>query len=149
MSATGLDVFDTTVQQTNLWLKAIQERLGTEDRHFAYLALRGTLHALRDRLPPELAVHLGAQLPMLVRGFYYEEWHPAGTPTRERHLDEFLEKVARVFVRERPADIETIVRAVLEVLAARLDPGQVSKVIHALPSELRGLFPDWALRAAM
>ena len=149
MSATGLDVFDTTVQQTNLWLKALQERLGTDDRHFAYLALGGTLHALRDRLPPELAVHLGAQLPMLVRGFYYEEWHPAGTPTRERHLDEFLEKVARVFVRERPADIETIVRAVLEVLAARLDPGQVSKVIHALPSELRGLFPDWALRAAM
>lgn len=149
MSATGLDVFDTTVQQTNLWLKAIQERLGSEDRHFAYLALRGTLHALRDRLPPELAVRLGAQLPMLVRGFYYEEWHPAGTPSRERHLDEFLEKVGRVFVRERPADIEALARAVLEVLSARLDPGQVSKVIHALPSELRGLFPEWARRAAM
>ncbi|BCX16750.1 MAG: hypothetical protein KatS3mg117_0432 [Geminicoccaceae bacterium] len=149
MSATGLDVFDTTVQQTNLWLKAIQERLGSEDRHFAYLALRGTLHALRDRLPPELAVHLGAQLPMLVRGFYYEEWHPSGTPSRERHLDEFLEKVGRVFVRERPADLEAVVRVVLEVLSARLDPGQVSKVIHALPSELRGLFPEWARRAAM
>lgn len=149
MSATGLDVFDTTVQQTNLWLKAIQERLGSEDRHFAYLALRGTLHALRDRLPPELAVHLGAQLPMLARGFYYEEWHPSGTPSRERHVDEFLEKVGRVFVRERPADIEAVARAVLEVLSARLDPGQVSKVIHALPSELRGLFPEWARRAAM
>lgn len=149
MSATGLEVFDTTVQQTNLWLKAIQERLGSEDRHFAYLALRGTLHALRDRLPPELAVHLGAQLPMLVRGFYYEEWHPAGTPTRERRLDEFLDKVAKVFVREPPADIEAVARAVLEVLAARLDPGQVSKVIHALPPELRALFPDWARRAAM
>ncbi|MCS6778988.1 MAG: DUF2267 domain-containing protein [Geminicoccaceae bacterium] len=149
MSATGLEVFDTTVQQTNLWLKAIQERLGSDDRHFAYLALRGTLHALRDRLPPELAVHLGAQLPMLVRGFYYEEWHPSGTPTRERHLDEFLDKVAKVFVREPPADVEAVARAVLEVLAARLDPGQVSKVIHALPPELRALFPDWARRAAM
>lgn len=148
MSATGLEVFDTTVQQTNLWLKAIQEKLGSEDRHFAYLALRGTLHALRDRLPPELAVHLGAQLPMLVRGFYYEEWHPSATPTRERHLDEFLDKVARVFVREPPADVEAVARAVLEVLAARLDPGQVSKVIHALPPELRALFPDWARRAA-
>ena len=66
MSATGLDVFDSTVQQTNVWLKAIEERLPNADRHFAYLALRGTLHALRDRLPAELAVHLGAQLPMLM-----------------------------------------------------------------------------------
>lgn len=149
MPATGLEVFDTTVQQTNLWLKAIQDRLAVDDKHFAYLALRGTLHALRDRLPPELAVHLGAQLPMLIRGFYYEEWHPAGTPSRERHLEEFLQKVAKVFVREPPTDIEAVARAVLEVVAARLDPGQVSKVIHALPPELRALFPDWARRAAM
>ncbi len=133
MSATGLEVFDTTVQQTNLWLKAIQDRLNSDDRHFAYLALRGTLHVLRDRLPAELAVHLGAQLPMLIRGFYYEEWHPAGTPSRERHVEEFLEKVAKVFAREPPADLEAVVQGVLEVLAARIDPGQVSKVIHALP----------------
>ncbi len=149
MSATGLDVFDSTVQQTNLWLKAIQEKLGIEDRHFAYLALRGTLHALRDRLPPELAVHLGAQLPMLVRGFYYEEWHPAGTPTRERHVEDFLAKVGAAFVKDPPENLEAVVEAVLEVLSARIDPGQVSKVIHALPPELRALFPEWARRAAM
>jgi hypothetical protein len=29
-------------------------------------------------------VHLGAQLPLLVRGIYYEGWHMAGKPTRER-----------------------------------------------------------------
>lgn len=149
MSATGLEVFDTTIQQTNLWLKAIQERLESEDRHLAYLALRGTLHALRDRLPPELAVHLGAQLPMLIRGIYYEDWHPAGTPTHDRQPEEFLERVAGVFVREPPADIEAISRAALEVLAARIDPGQVSKVIHALPPGLRALFPEWARRAAL
>lgn len=149
ISATGLEVFDTTVQQTNLWLKAIQDRLGSDDRRFAYLARRGTLHALRDRLPPELAVHLGAQLPMLIRGIYYEEWHMAGTPTRERHVEEFLAKVERAFVREPPPDVQAVAEAVLEVLAARLDPGQVSKVIHALPHELRSLFPEWARRAAM
>ncbi len=74
---TGLAVFDTTVQETNLWLKGIMEGLHTDDRHLAYLALRATLHALRDRLGPENAVHLAAQLPMLVRGLYYEGWRLA------------------------------------------------------------------------
>ena len=61
MSTTGLEALDSTVHQTNAWLKAIMSRLGTEDRHRAYLALRTTLQALRDRLQPEMAVHLGAQ----------------------------------------------------------------------------------------
>ena len=80
MSTTGLPVFDTTVQETNLWLKAVMDGLHTDDRHLAYLALRATLHALRDRLGPENAVHLAAQLPMLVRGLYYEGWRLAASP---------------------------------------------------------------------
>ena len=80
MSTTGLAVFDTTVQETNLWLKGIMEGLHTDDRHLAYLALRATLHALRDRLGPENAVQLAAQLPMLVRGLYYEGWRLAAAP---------------------------------------------------------------------
>jgi uncharacterized protein (DUF2267 family) len=86
MSTTGLPVFDTTVQNTNLWLKALIERLHTGDRHHAYLAL----HALRDRLGPENAVHFSAQLPMLVRGLYFEGWHLEGTPTKERTRADFF-----------------------------------------------------------
>jgi uncharacterized protein (DUF2267 family) len=71
MSATGLEVFDTTVQKTMVWLKEIMEELHWEDRHRAYLALRGCLHQVRDRLQVEEVAHLGAQLPMLVRGIYY------------------------------------------------------------------------------
>jgi hypothetical protein len=81
---TGVDVFDTTFQETNRWLKELMERLGTYDRHHAYSILRAVLHALRDRIGPANAVHLGAQLPMLIRGLYYEGWH-MGTPTKERH----------------------------------------------------------------
>lgn len=72
MSMTGLEVFDATTQKTNEWLDEIMFELALEERHTAYAALRGTLHALRDRLPLEETAHLGAQLPMLVRGFYYE-----------------------------------------------------------------------------
>jgi uncharacterized protein (DUF2267 family) len=51
MSATGLDVFDSTIQKTNIWLNDLQRQGGFPDRHAAYQALRVTLHALRDRLP--------------------------------------------------------------------------------------------------
>lgn len=75
MSVTGLPAFDSTVQQSNLWLKDLMTRLGTEDREDAYHALRAVLHAVRDRIGPENVVHLGAQLPMLIRGVYYDGWH--------------------------------------------------------------------------
>ena len=31
---------------------------------------------------------------MLVRGFYYEGWHPHGKPVKERHKEEFLADIA-------------------------------------------------------
>jgi len=90
MSMTGLEVFDTTVQKTNLWLKDIMQALGWADRHKAYVALRTILHALRDRLTLEEAVQFGAQLPMLIRGLYYEGWTPTSKPDKVRHKAEFL-----------------------------------------------------------
>jgi len=76
MAMTGLKAFDTTIEKTNIWLKEIMQEMNTEDRHRAYNALSSVLHALRDRMPVDEVVQLGAQLPMLVRGFYYEGWDP-------------------------------------------------------------------------
>ena len=44
--ATGLDTFDTTVQESNLWLKDLMERLGTYNRHHSYSTLRAVLACL-------------------------------------------------------------------------------------------------------
>ncbi|RPI39423.1 MAG: DUF2267 domain-containing protein, partial [Hyphomicrobiaceae bacterium] len=92
--STGLDTFDKTVQESNLWLKDMMERLNTTDRHYAYSTLRAVLHALRDRIGPESAAHLGAQLPMLVGGLFYEGWDPTGKPSKERHEADFLAHIA-------------------------------------------------------
>jgi uncharacterized protein (DUF2267 family) len=117
------------------------ERLGTDDRHIAYRALRGTLHAIRDRVGPQNAAHLAAQLPMLIRGLYFEGWHFAGTPTKERHKQAFLDHASTEFRGGIGVDAERAVRAVLEVLWRRLDPGETAKLIELFPQELRELWP--------
>jgi uncharacterized protein (DUF2267 family) len=140
MSATGLEVFDETLQKTNIWLKEIMEVLGP-DRHRAYQALRAVLHCLRDRLTVDEAAHLGAQLPMLVRGIYYESWHPAGKPDKVRSREEFLAKVSAHFANTRPINAEHATRAVFHVLQHYVDPGEIEEVMGELPTDLKGLWP--------
>ncbi len=94
MSLTGLSQFDTTIHATNTWLKDLMERLGWEDRHRAYQAFRAVLHALRDHLTVDEVATLGAQLPLLIRGIYYEGWHPADKPLRERKKEESAARCA-------------------------------------------------------
>ena len=94
MSDTQVAALDHTIQQTNIWLKTLAEILHLDERHDAYGGLRAVLHVLRDRLTPEQAVHLGAQLPILVRGIYYEGWRLAGKPADERQPAEFASLVA-------------------------------------------------------
>jgi len=130
-----------TLHKTNEWLARICDALGDPDRRRAYTALRSTLHALRDRLQPEEAVHLGAQLPMLVRGLYYEGWRLAGKPLRIRTLDEFLEAVEDE-IPDEGLDPELAVRAVFAVLGAHVSHGEIDMVRNALPAPIRALWPD-------
>jgi uncharacterized protein (DUF2267 family) len=141
MSATGLEVFDTTVQKTNAWLHDLMHELGWHDRHTAYRALRATLHALRDRLTVEELAQFGAQLPMLIRGFYYEGWDPSGKPLRERHREQFLARIQQEYRGDESIEPERVACAVFAVLARRVTDGEIEDVKHILPAEIRDLWP--------
>lgn len=145
---TGLDTFDKTVQESNLWLKDLMERLHSQDRHHAYSTLRAVLHSLRDRIGPENAAHLGAQLPMLLRGLYYEGWDPSGKPTKERHEAQFLARVGEELPRADEAEVEQGVYAAFDVLAKHIDRGAAVKLAVILPQELRKFWPAFIQEAA-
>ena len=49
MAATGLDVFDNTLQTTNIWLDEIMGVIGP-DRQVAWHLLGAVLRTLRDRI---------------------------------------------------------------------------------------------------
>ena len=140
MSTTGLEVFDTTLQKTNIWLNDIMYALGSGDRHKAYLGLRLTLHALRDRLTLEETAQFGAQLPMLIRGLYYEGWTPTGKPDKVRHKAEFLAPLRDHFKDDWRVEPEEIARAVFQVLARHISAGEIEDIKHLLPKELKELW---------
>lgn len=140
MFGTGIEAFDSTLHKTNIWFRELMEELRWDDRHRAYLALRVVLHALRDRLGVEEAAQLGAQLPMLIRGFYYEGWTPCGKPSKERHKEQFIEKIAACFTKEPKADVEQIVRAVFHLIERHISEGEVHDIKHTMPKELLELW---------
>jgi uncharacterized protein (DUF2267 family) len=145
MSATGLEVFDTTLQKTNSWLHDLTQALGWADRHKAYTALRATLHALRDRLSVEEVAQLGAQLPMLIRGFYYEGWDPTGKPLRIRQKEQFLARIELELRGDERFDdlvpVERIAQAVFMLLTQRVSAGEIENVKHVMPADIRELWP--------
>ncbi|ADH88512.1 conserved hypothetical protein [Ancylobacter novellus DSM 506] len=146
MSDPHLAVLDHAVQQTNLWLKNLGGLLHDDERHHAYSALRAVLHALRDRLPPESVVQLGAQFPLIVRGIYYEGWHLAGKPQRDRDVQSFLDHVARELPPNFPRDALGTTKAVFGLLWRELDPGETTKIIDLLPVPLKAWWPSAAAR---
>lgn len=136
----NIAVFDRTVQKTNEWLNDLMAFNPGYDPEKAYLALRATLHTLRDRLTPEEAAQLGAQLPMLIRGFYYEGWRPTGKPVKERHREEFLSHIEEALDRWEFGPAEDVARSVFQVLAHRISEGEMEDVRQILPKEIRELF---------
>jgi len=144
MSDTRVTALEHSIQQTNIWLKKLADEQDLGDRHHAYNALRAVLHVLRDRLTPEQAVHLGAQLPIVVRGVFYEGWRIYGTPTRERTVDDFVAQVDGYLPPQFPLDAKSVTRAVFDLLWTELDPGEVAKIVESLPIPLRNLWPSIA-----
>jgi uncharacterized protein (DUF2267 family) len=147
MQSTDVAAFDHTLQKTNLWLREIRRELWWMESDRAYHALRAVLHALRDRLPIHEAVNLGAQLPLLLRGCYYEGWKPSRKPGEDRTKEQFLSHVARELRGDRRLeDFEEIVSTVFATLERHVTAGEIEDVKSNLPAELRALWPSHAAR---
>jgi uncharacterized protein (DUF2267 family) len=136
MSTNGLGVFDKTVQATNIWLDEIMAALGP-DRQVAWKVLSTVLHKLRDRLSVEDAAHLGAQLPLLVRGAYYDQYQPARQPSDCDSIDAFTAEIGKWLNDIRPVDPKAATRAVFGVLLRHIDLGQITKIQGVLPVSIR------------
>ena len=140
MHATGLKEFDHTIHTTNIWLKDLMDELGWDDRHRTYHALRVVLHTLRDLLPPNVVLHLGSQLPMLMRGFYLEGWKIPESRIHERSEHEFVAHIADAFPFDFAVDPRSVAVAVFNMLSRHVSAGQITKIKATLPAGVRKLW---------
>lgn len=142
MADSNVTALNQAVQDTQAWLKALAQSAAFGDEEQAYTALRAVLHSLRDRLTVEEAVHFSAQLPMLVRGFYFEGWRPAQAPNKEETPEEFFASVAESL---RNASLqlspEQSTRGVFAFLEQKIDSGQIRHVKSQLPKPIQQLWP--------
>lgn len=141
MSQTGFRGFDRTLHETHQWLGVIGEVMNDTRSSVTYHALRGTLRALRDRLPVEEVFDLSAQLPMLIRGIYFEGYRPGNKPEK-MDREAFLERVRDELDAAGGANPELAIRGVFTAVNRKVAVGEVLQVRNALPSDLRTLWPD-------
>jgi len=134
-------VLDTSVQRTHEWLHDIGRGLGFDNEHAAYAALRATLHAVRDRLPVELVAHFGAGMPTMIRGIYYDGWHPSAARLKASHAEDFAQSIRHELRGHTELqNTEQVALAVMGVMDERMEPGQIDHILDALPKQVRELW---------
>jgi uncharacterized protein (DUF2267 family) len=143
MTQTGYSSFDTTLHKTNRILRQIEESCGwpKERRNQSYNAMRAVLHAMRDRLTVDEAAHFAAQLPMLVKGVYYDGWDPSRVP-KKMHRDDFLNQIRSEMP---PYDVrggtENLVTSVAQALRLYVTEGEWRDMKAEMPRDLAGMLP--------
>jgi uncharacterized protein (DUF2267 family) len=142
MSAQGLEVIESSTHKTHEWIASIAEAAHLEKRD-AYRALRAVLQTMRDRLPLDDAVHFAAQLPMFLRGLFYEGWEPSKVPIK-MSLEEFLLAVQGKIVSDRVIDPVRITQSVLLVVMSFVGVAEIEKIKHCFPKDMQSLWPPSA-----
>lgn len=141
MSSQDLRMIDHSVQLTHEWINEMAGRLGWVSKRSALRLLRVTLHAVRDHLQVAEVAHLSAQLPLMIRGIFFDGWTPGSKAIKERHAYEFVGTISGHFDNDAEFRGREDITCVFDLLNARISAGEVEDVRANLPSEIRALWP--------
>jgi uncharacterized protein (DUF2267 family) len=141
MTAQGLEAIDHTVHLTHEWINELAERLDWASKRSALRLLRITLRHIRDHLMVNELAQMSAQLPLVIRGFFFEGWVPKHTPIKERKSQDFI-----AYITDQMGDAEEYrglsdIKCVFDLLNNRLSRGEVEDIRATLPMPIRDLWP--------
>lgn len=137
----SISAFNQTIEKSHKWLKDLKDVGDFSSEEQAYCVLRSVLHSLRDRLIVDEAVHLASQVPMLIRGMYFEGWKPAATPHKERNKEAFLESISSHLKKTaNNIDPEFAAQTVFQFLKQKISEGEIEDIKSELPAEILTLW---------
>jgi len=139
MATTRVDIIDRSVEKAHVWINDLADEMGTKDHHQAYRVLRAFLHGLRDHLSVDEGAQLAAQLPIFVRGVFYEGWEPSRVPRHARDVEGFLTRIADEAGLAGQTEASFAASAASRVLRRHVSAGEAISVVRALPEHLRDL----------
>lgn len=141
MTNTTIDLYNRSIQKTAEILKKIgvELNIGYEIR-YSNQVLKTVLHVLRDRMTVEEAADFASQLPILVRGIFYETWQPAKVPIK-MNKNEFLARIKNGTPIEVYSTSEEVFKVVLGVLNDFISKGEIKDVKSLFPRSLVEIFP--------
>lgn len=142
MSAKGLEVIDSTVQKTYEWINELKGRLDWANDRDALRLLRVTLHQIRDRVHVHETAQLSAQLPILIRGMFFEGWQPHLVPLPGRRAADFIAAIEQHIGDALEYRGQEDVVTVFKLLNARISVGEINDIRGNLPEEIRAMWPD-------
>jgi uncharacterized protein (DUF2267 family) len=97
---------------------------------------------MRDRLPLADAVHFAAQLPLFLRGLFYEGWQPSKVPIKMSR-EEFLTAVEEKIMANQLIDPLRITQSVFAFIMSHVGASEMDKIKHCFPKEMQALWLGW------
>lgn len=127
----------TTLQ----FYRRVIEETGQPDREAAKRVTAAVLRALHDRLTPDEALQVAAQLPRELK-IVWQAGEVAGRRPQKMHRREFYERVKSEagLASAREARWGTV--AVFAALKGQLSPGEADDVLAQLPKDLKEVWEE-------
>jgi uncharacterized protein (DUF2267 family) len=142
MAAGYKSTIDHTIQLANEWVHQIDELMPWNDSNKSFRLLRAVLHTVRDMLGVEEAAQLAAQLPLFIRGVYFDGWNPSVTPAALREKPDFVARIIEGFAPDLLEEPESLISHVLSVINTRVSPGEMRDVRGSMRKSVRDIWPE-------
>lgn len=141
MSSQGLEVIDHAAQTTHEWVAELAGRLDWVSKRSALRLLRVTMHQIRDHLQVDELAQFSAQLPLLIRGMFFEGWVPKRTPSKDRSADAFVRQIEDQLGASDDYRSSQDITYVFLLLNAHISRGEIEDVRASLPAGIREFWP--------
>ncbi|MGD8749698.1 MAG: DUF2267 domain-containing protein [Balneolaceae bacterium] len=133
--------FERHIEESYRWIHEIAAALGDESRlNIAYQALRGVLFAMRDRMTPAEVFQFSAQLPVHIRGIFFEGYSIKDKP-QKYHSEEFLKRIEEMMT-SGTRNPKLVFQSVLRVLYSHVTVGELRDIYVTFPGDIQGLWDE-------